>query len=99
MIATTTHNMNGTAGLANRLRGYFDRHPEISHERFLLEAIRHEIDAREPDARWYATARQLPRVSEADARWHAWLNERLTVVNRRRNGFWAKVRRFFLGGR
>jgi len=98
-IPSTTHNLAGDGGLADRLRRYFDRHPEVSREQFLLAALRDEIDAREAATPWYAWPLERPRVREEDVRMHAWLTERLELVNRERYGFWATVRQFFLGGR
>jgi hypothetical protein len=93
--------------LAERVRHYFDLHPELAHEKFLLEAIRREIDFREQTetengaglarqegrgtSRW-PTSR--PRLSAEDIRIHAWLTERLAVLHYERHGLWPKLRRF-----
>jgi hypothetical protein len=98
--------------LAVRVRHYFDQHPEVAREKFLLEALRREIDFREQrDAqheakfawresegtnRW-STAR--PRPSAADIRVHAWLTERVAEVHYERHGLWPKLRRFLFGNR
>jgi hypothetical protein len=94
-------------GLAERVRHYFDQHPELAREKFLLEAVRREIDFREQREtengagparregegtnRW-STAR--PPLSAEDIRIHAWLTERLAVLHYERYGLWPKLRRF-----
>jgi hypothetical protein len=40
-----------------------------------------------------------PPLSAEDLRTHAWINERLAVLDRERHGLWAKVRRFLFGNR
>jgi len=98
--------------LAERVRHYFDQHPEVSREEFLLDAVRREIHAREPREtgngarparregqgtnRW-STAR--PPLSAEDIRIHAWLNERLAMLHHERHGLWPKLRRFLFGNR
>jgi hypothetical protein len=98
--------------LAERVRHYFDRHPEVSREEFLLDAVRRELNSREHEeagtgpwpgrpggpgtSPW--TGRR-PRRSAEDARIHAWLNVRLAALRRERRGLWPRVRRFFLGNR
>jgi hypothetical protein len=98
--------------LAERVRHYFDQHPEVYREEFLLEAVRREIHFREQRAtgngagpvrrqgqrtnRW-STAR--PPLSAEDIRIHAWLTERLAVLHYERYGLWPKLRRFLLGNR
>jgi hypothetical protein len=41
---------------------------------------------------------RLPLTAQ-DLRIHAWINQRLAVLQRERNSPWAKVRRFLLGNR
>jgi hypothetical protein len=98
--------------LAERVRHYFDQHPEVAREKFLLEAIRREIDFREQGEtekgsgparregertnRW-STAR--PRLRAEDIRLHAWLTERLAALHYERHGLWPKLRRFLFGNR
>ena len=71
-----------TAALADRLHRYFDQHPSASREDFLIGALEHEIDARQP-----------PTID--DVRIHAWLVKRQAVLNRERSGWRAKARRLF----
>src|SRR5262245_59920145 len=96
--------------LAERVRQYIDQHPEVSLEQFLLGAVRREIRLREqretghesrpvrrevePTSRW-STARRLPTVE--DIRLHAWLTERLAVLDHARQGLWPRLRRFLFG--
>jgi hypothetical protein len=98
--------------VAERVRHYFDQHPEVAREKFLLEALRREVDFREQgelenEARFaprvgdesnrWSTAR--PRPSAADIRVHAWLTERVAAVHYERHGLWPKLRRFLFGNR
>jgi hypothetical protein len=94
--------------LAERVRRYFDQHPEVAREKFWLEAARREIDFRErretengagPAGREGANRWSIarPPLSAEDIRFHAWLVERMAVVNYERNGLWPRLRRFLLG--
>jgi hypothetical protein len=38
-----------------------------------------------------------PPLTAEDLRIHDWINERLAVLHRERNGLWAKARRFLFG--
>ena len=98
--------------LAERVRQYFDQHPEVSREEFLLDAVRKEIRTREQREtgngasparrerqrtnRW-STAR--PSLTAEDIRIHAWLTERLAALHHERHGLWPTLRRFLLGNR
>jgi hypothetical protein len=119
MVAATPNDHIPSAGtnivspvnrLAERVRHYFDQHPEVSHEKFLLEAVQREIHFREQresgngaglarregqvTSRW-SIAR--PPLSDEDIRVHAWLIERLAVLHYERHGLWPKLRRFLFG--
>jgi hypothetical protein len=83
--------------LAERVRYYFDRHPEASRKEFLLEAVRREIHLREQREKPNRAGRPAP--SAEDIRIHAWLNERLAALHYERHGLWPRVRRFFFGNR
>lgn len=77
--------------LAGRVRHYFARHPEVSREEFLLEALARELALREgPDAEAVPLNRPL---TEEDLRLHARLNERLAALNYERYGLWPRLRR------
>ena len=96
--------------LATRIRHYFDQHPELVRETFLLDAARREIDFREQREtvngagpawrdgkrtnRW-STARTP--LSAEDIRLHNWLTERLAVLDYERHGLWPRLRRFLFG--
>jgi hypothetical protein len=98
--------------LAERVRHYFDQHPELGHEKFLLEDIRRGINFREQPAsenqavparrederinRWSAARRPL---SAEDIRIHAWLIERLAAIHYERYGLWPRLRRCLFGNR
>ena len=98
--------------LAERVRHYFDQHPELVRETFLLDAVRREIDFRaqretengsgpaqqegEGTNRWFTA--QTPLTAE-DIRLHAWLTERLAVLHYERHGLWPKLQRFLFGNR
>jgi hypothetical protein len=98
--------------LAERDRYNFGQHPEMARGKFLLDALRREIDfleqrEMENEARpagreregtnRYSTAR--PPLMAEDIRLHAWLTERLVVVHYEQHGLWPKLRRFLLGNR
>jgi len=98
--------------LAERVRHYFDQHPELARETFLLDAVRREINFREqrepengarparPEDEWpnrYFTAR--PSLSAEDIRLHAWLTERLAALHYERHGLWPRLRRFLFDNR
>jgi hypothetical protein len=98
--------------LSERVRHYFDQHPEDSREEFLLEAVWREIHFHEPretgngagrvpwEGAWTSnwSAARLPRSAE-DIRIHAWLAERLAALHYERYGLWPKLRRFLFGNR
>jgi hypothetical protein len=98
--------------LDERIRQYFDMHPDVSRVEFLLEAIRREIHFREQTetgneagracregngTRRGSTAR--PPLSAGGIRIHAWLTERLSVLHYERHGLWPRLRRFLFGNR
>jgi len=98
--------------LAARVRYYFDQHPGVSRQEFLLEAVQRQMHFHERTeteqgtglARWqrraitrWSTAR--PPLSAEDIRLHAWLSERLAVLHRERYGLLPKLRRLLFGNR
>jgi hypothetical protein len=98
--------------LAERVRLYFNKHPELAREKFLFEAVRREIDFREQSEQengagpaqrevegtnGWSIAR--PALSAEDLRLHAWLTERMALLHYERYGFWPKLRRFIFGNR
>jgi len=98
--------------LAERVRHYFDQHPEVSREEFLVEAVRREMYHREHneikagsgparresrDSNFGSTNRSP--LSAEDIRVHAWLMERLAVLHHERHGLWPRLRRFLFGHR
>lgn len=91
-LSRTTPNPNVPAGvLAGRVRRYFRRHPDVTREQFLVDAVGHELRRREDRE----AAGRTPLTKE-DIRIHVWLNQRLAVLHRERHGFGARMRRFFL---
>jgi hypothetical protein len=84
--------------LAERVRQYFVRHPEVSREEFLVEAVRREIAFREQREIENA-AGPAPTLTAEDIRIHACLVERLAVVYYEQHGLWPKLRRFLFGNR
>ncbi len=91
---------------------YFDQHPAVSWEEFLLEARQREIylpQQRETGnraglERWedkgtnrWSTAR--PPLSAEDIRIHAWLSERLAVLHYEQHGLWPKLRQLLFANR
>jgi len=63
-----------------------------------VEAVRREIDFREQSESENA-AEPAPALTAEDIRIHAWLVERLAVVNYEQHGLWPKLRRFVFGNR
>jgi hypothetical protein len=82
--------------LAERVRPYVARHPGVSPEEFLLDAVGSGLTLREGPgpSPWSA---DRPPLSEEDIRLHAWLNERLASLHRERYGLWPKIRRSLSG--
>ena len=79
--------------LADRVRRYFARHPEVSREDFLRDAVARELTLGEgPGA-----AADRPRLTAEDVRIHARLNERLAALHYERYGLWPRIRRFLRG--
>lgn len=104
MVATNlTYRVAQTnsTGLAETVRVYLDRHPEVSPQEFLAQAIQREIGVREQQAgegvRHVPAAVSPSRRTEEDVRIHNWLNERLAAVRPQREGMWAKMCRLFVG--
>src|SRR5262245_37364142 len=82
--------------LAERVRNYFARHPEVSREEFLLDAVGRELTLRDrPETNPEPTVR--PPLTEEDIRLHARLNERLAALHYERYGLWPRLRRFLFG--
>ena len=97
--------------LVQRVRHYFDQHPEVSREEFLLDAVRREILVREQrevrngpgtvrgeggESKRRSTGRP---PSNDDIRFGALLAERLAMLDYERYGLWPKLRRFLFGNR
>jgi hypothetical protein len=99
-VSTSSYRVPRAHLLAERLRRYFDRHPEVSREAFLLDAVQKEIDSREWQmkraASEYGPLRRIQPTAE-DIRIHNRLNERLAALHRQRHGLWSKLRRFVSG--
>jgi hypothetical protein len=121
MVASNPNNRFQYAGsnavppvnrLAERVRHYFDQHPEVSRQEFLLEAVLREIHFREQrekgnkagterrggdgTSRWFTP---WPPLSAEDVRIHARLMERLAALNYERYGLWPRLRRFLFADR
>jgi len=92
--------------LSQRLAHYFDRHPELSREQFLLDALQREVTVREQRDRWYgfryahATDRKTStrsaygqELTNLDSRIHDLLSERLSKLRRRPRGLWPRIQR------
>ncbi len=89
---------SGPNPMAERVRRYFVRHPDVAPEEFLRDAVGRELARREGSGASPRPAHR-PTLTEEDIRIHTWLNERLAVLHRERHGLWPRVRRFFLGSR
>ncbi len=98
--------------LAERVRHYFDQHPGVAREEFLLDAVRREILFREQEEmrsgartvgrKGGGTIRRStdrPPLSAEDLRIHALLAERLAILHYERYGLWPRLRRFLFGER
>jgi hypothetical protein len=114
MVASNLRNSIPSPGnrLASRVRQYFDLHPEVSREEFLLEALQREIQFREqtemgtrvgPGRRFGGGAARRfparPALSAEDIRIHTWLTERLALLHYERHGLWPRLKRFLFGNR
>ena len=84
--------------LAERVQNYFARHPEVSREEFLLDAVKRELTLRDSSLTNPAPA-ERPPLTEEDIRIHARLNERLAALHYERYGLWPRIRRFLFGKR
>ncbi len=71
--------------VAEPFRDCLYEHPEVSRNKFALEAVR-----------WSAAR---PPLSDEDIRIHAWLSERLALVRYERHGLWPRVRRLLFDNR
>jgi hypothetical protein len=110
--SATSNSISPVSRLVERVRRYFNQHPEVSRDEFLLEAIRREIRFREErktgngaglarregqgTSGWYIAR---PPLTAEDILIHAWLNERLAMLHYERHGLWPKLRRFLFGNR
>jgi hypothetical protein len=106
ILFAKTKPMRPVNRLAQRVRRYFDQHPEVSREDFLIEAIRREIRFRERNnpskepgpvhrgsQQFYRSFKFRPRITAEDIRVHSWLNERLAMLDYERNGVRPRLRR------
>jgi hypothetical protein len=97
-MTTTTTTFRPVNRLAARVGRYFDRHPEVNREQFLVDAVRKEIDRREQREGGTGLAHpDRSELSAEDIRIHTWLTERLEAVSRERRGFWPNLRRLLFG--
>jgi len=71
-----------TQALKDRIRRYFDEHPQVSRDDFLFGALQHETGSRQP-------------LTSEDMRIHAWLIERQAILDRERSGWRSRARRVF----
>jgi hypothetical protein len=86
--------------LGERLRRYFDKHPEVSHEEFVIEALRKELLDRE-QAELRLDGRSVrgrfsahPALSAEDIAIHVRLNQRLAKLHHARDGLLRRFGRF-----
>ena len=97
--------------LAGRVRHYFDQHPEVARDEFLLDAVRRELNLREQsetrnvvgavrrDGEGISRQFTVRPTSDDDLRMCALLAERLAAIQYERHGLWPKFRRFLLSNR
>jgi hypothetical protein len=85
--------MVSTTCLTERVHHYFDRHPELSREEFVLKAVQHELDTVEREENYgMRRSPSSPSFPTAqDIRIHAWLNGRLMKLHRERSSLWARL--------
>src|SRR5262245_12696079 len=94
--ATASNPLPPVRRLAERVRHYLVRHPKVSPEEFLLDAMGRELTPREgPGTSPRPTGR--PPLTEEDIHIHVWLNERLAALHHERHGLWPRIRRFLSG--
>ena len=96
--------------LDERIGHYFHQHPVVSRNKFLLDAVRREINFLDPrknengpgHARLEGPgtspgSADWPPLTDVDLRIHGRLNERLEALHRERHSLWSKLRRFLFG--
>jgi hypothetical protein len=71
-----------THAVSDRVRRYFDEHPQESRDDFLFGARQHETGSRQP-------------LTIDDMRIHAWLIERQAILDRERSGWRSRAKRLF----
>ncbi len=107
MVAANPNNRFSTAGF-KRINNYFDHHPEVSKREFLREAVEREIQFRERmmtenvighTQRECEGANAWLSISERELRIHAWLIDRLMLLQEEKRGIWYKLRRFLFDNR
>ncbi len=98
-LSRTASDSKPPAGvLAERVRGYFRRHPDVAPEKFLVDAVGRELRRREGFETGSRSAGRSSPTAE-DIRIHVWLSERLAALHRERHGFGSRMRRFLFGNR
>ena len=97
--------------LVKHVQKYFDQHPEVSREQFLLDAVRREMIFRDQTEMWHGEetvgqalggsnrASAVRPPSDDEIRFGALLAERLAVLHYERYGLWPRLRRFVFGNR
>jgi hypothetical protein len=93
--------------LSERVRQYFDLHLGVTAEKLSCESLRPELPPRKQketvNENELGLARRRfnnrPPLTAEDIRFHAWLSERLAVLDYERHGLWPKVRRFLVSNR
>jgi len=94
--------------LVGRVHSFFRRHPEISRNEFLLDAVKNELGLLEKQetcqavvSRTSPQARRLPQNNQVPDEQFvnrvAAVTERLARLHDQRYGLWPQVRRFFFG--
>jgi hypothetical protein len=103
LASTGYHGMSRGHWLGERLSQYFDQHPEVSREAFLMEAVRKELLSRE-QAEHRADTGPVRRggdapssMSSSDRGIHAWLNQRLAMLHREPDSIWRRLGRLLFG--
>jgi len=102
---------SGRNRLAERVRHYFDEHPEVARDEFLIDAVRRELNFREQgktrnvvgtvrrDGEGIDRRITIRPPSDDEIRSGAVLLERLAILHYERHGLWPRLRRFLFGNR
>ncbi len=97
-LPAASHALPPGGRLAGRVRRYFARHPDVSPQEFLWDAVIRELRRREGPGEGPRPAGRPP-LTEEDVRFHVWLNQRLEALDYEWHGLWPRFRRLLFSSR